>query len=194
MGTTEDITLACTAEQYLVELRRQSKQAGELIAGLTVAQFNWQPNAGRSWSIAQCLEHLTATNQVYLAAIRPAVQSSRGSQAEIVYRPGGWLTSRFIASMEPPPKQKFRAFRKIQPKPSQYRSEEVLSHFLSEQEDLAKFVSDSRQLDLGRIRFWNPFLKGVLFTVSSGLLLIGAHNRRHLWQAERVKEGKGFPS
>src|SRR5215831_14010121 len=86
MGTTEDITLACTAEQYLVELRRQSKQAGELIAGLTVAQFNWQPNAGRSWSIAQCLEHLTATNQVYLAAIRPAVQSSRGSQAEIVWR------------------------------------------------------------------------------------------------------------
>jgi len=93
--------------------------------------------------------------------------------------------------MEPPPKQKFRAFRKIQPKPSQYRSEEVLSHFLSEQEDLAKFVSDSRQLDLGRIRFWNPFLKGVLFTVSSGLLLIGAHNRRHLWQAERVKEATG---
>jgi len=30
-------------------------------------------------------------------------------------------------------------------------------------------------------------------TISSGLLLIGAHNRRHLWQAERVKERAGFP-
>ena len=96
-------------------------------------------------------------------------------------------------SMEPPPTRKFRAFRKIIPAPSGYRAEEVLSRFLAPQQRLNEFVFQSREMDLGSIRFRNPFLKGVRLTISSGLLLIGAHNRRHLWQAETVRKSAEFP-
>jgi hypothetical protein len=30
-------------------------------------------------------------------------------------------------------------------------------------------------------------------TVDTELLIIAAHNRRHLWQAENVKKDDGFP-
>lgn len=194
MNDAQPNPLSCTADEYSAELQRQSRHASDFLRALTPAQFNWQPDGGKNWSIAQCVQHLAVTNQIYLAALRSVVQNCRKARQATDYRPGGWLTRRFIASMEPPPKQRFRAFRKIQPASLQYTVDAVLSRFLAEQEDLARFVSDTRDFDLGAVRFWNPFLKGARFTVSSGLLLVGAHNRRHLWQAERVKETAGFPS
>ncbi len=41
-------------------------------------------------------------------------------------------------------------------------------------------------MDLNRIRFKNPFVHLLSFTVGTGLLIILAHDRRHLWQAEQV--------
>jgi hypothetical protein len=42
-------------------------------------------------------------------------------------------------------------------------------------------------LDLAGIRFVNPFLPGVRFSLATGLHVIAAHERRHLWQAWRVR-------
>jgi hypothetical protein len=186
--------IECSPQEYLLELDRQTSQARSLAGGLSSGALNWRPNDS-SWSIAQCLEHLSATNRIYLEAMRAGVQrnprSARHGPRD--FRPGGWLTRRFIISMEPPPKQKFRAFRKIQPAPTEYDGEAVLSGFLTAQQNLAAFISGSRDGDMGCVWFWNPFLKGFRFTVSSGLLLIAAHNRRHLWQAEQVKRNPGFP-
>jgi hypothetical protein len=33
----------------------------------------------------------------------------------------------------------------------------------------------------------------VNFTVATGLLVITAHNRRHLWQAEQILKRQDFP-
>lgn len=196
MNTPDIKDATCSADQYLFELQRQSEHAKRLVSGMTAAQLNWRPEGGQAWSVAQCIEHLSATNRIYLASLYEVAEPGSGQPASDagVYRPGGWLTRRFITSMEPPPKQKFGAFRKIQPASTEYQGEAVLSVFLAEQEKLAAFVTDRRQIDLGTIRFWNPFLKGMRFTVSSGLLLIGAHNRRHLWQAEQVKKHESFPN
>ncbi len=38
-------------------------------------------------------------------------------------------------------------------------------------------------VDKFRIRFPNPFLPALRFTVGAGFLIIAAHERRHLWQA-----------
>jgi hypothetical protein len=54
-------------------------------------------------------------------------------------------------------------------------------------------VRDGAELDLNRIRFHNPFVATLRFTVGAGLLIIAAHNRRHLWQAEQVRQAAGFP-
>jgi hypothetical protein len=50
------------------------------------------------------------------------------------------------------------------------------------------------EMDFNRIRFHNPIIVLFPFTVATGLLIINAHDRRHLWQATRVKESSGFPA
>jgi hypothetical protein len=62
----------------------------------------------------------------------------------------------------------------------------VLRAFIAAHDQTRAMVRDAQQLDLNRIRFKNPFIGVLRFTVGSGLLIIGAHNRRHLWQARQV--------
>jgi hypothetical protein len=196
MSPSAPAGLACSPEQYAAELQRQNEHAAVLINGLTKAALNWQPNGGASWSIGQCLEHLTATNTVYLAAMNEGIEAKKVPlpPSSGVFASKGWFSRYFIQSMEPPPKRKFRASRKVMPARSDHQGDLLLTGFLTAQQNIAEFVANFGDVDLGRIRFRNPFIRGVRFTVSTGLLLIGAHNRRHLWQAERVKKSAGFPA
>jgi hypothetical protein len=51
----------------------------------------------------------------------------------------------------------------------------------------------SSGIEFNRVRFKNPFVPLLRFTVGTGLMVINAHDRRHLWQAERVQVAPGFP-
>src|SRR5262245_36068849 len=54
------------------------QDASRLVAPLDDAQFNWQPDK-RQWSIAQCLDHLTRANRIYLDAMRAAAARARSA-------------------------------------------------------------------------------------------------------------------
>ncbi len=47
---------------------------------------------------------------------------------------------------------------------------------------LRAFLRAHADLDLAAVRFPNPFLRGVRFSLATGLHVITAHKRRHLWQ------------
>jgi hypothetical protein len=44
-----------------------------------------------------------------------------------------------------------------------------------------------------KYNFRNPFVPVIRFTVGTGLEILSKHERRHLLQAERVRESAGFP-
>jgi hypothetical protein len=48
--------------------------------------------------------------------------------------------------------------------------------------------------DVNRIRFANPFVPLVRFTVGTGVEVIWKHQRRHLAQAERILKSAAFPT
>ena len=176
----------------LDDLEKSDDGARRLAGDLSDAQVNWQPDE-TAWSIAQCLDHLGRANTVYAAALQEAVKETRTKKEEqpAAIRPG-WLGRLFIASLEPPPRRKLRAPKQIVPA-SRMGCREVLEAFLRSQEDMRAVIQEAANLDLNRIRFRNPFIGFLRFTVGTGLLIITAHNRRHLWQAERVLESPGFP-
>jgi len=62
----------------------------------------------------------------------------------------------------------------------------VLSTFIASHNELRSLIHDAREINLNRIRFKNPFVSLLRFTVGTGILIIGAHDRRHLWQAKQV--------
>ena len=165
------------------------RDARALVAGFTEAQGAWRPAAG-AWSVAECLDHLGTANRVYLAAMRtPAERAQRaGRKRRGPARPGllgGW----FVSYLEPPvkPAFKIKAPRAIRPRTAPSLTD-AMTNFLRSQDEVRKFLRTYADIDLTRIRFANPFIRGVRFGLATGLHVIAAHERRHLWQAWRVRE------
>jgi DinB superfamily len=179
--------LPADLQAILNELGRTDQEARQLVAELSEAQLNWRPGGSTQWSVAQCLDHLGQINSVYVAALRSALGEAnpRADARRNPIRPG-WFGRWFISQMEPPPRRKLKS-----PKPgvpvAHKSGAEVLENFLAVHQELRSLVREARDLDLNRVRFRNPFVGVIRFPVGTGLLIIGAHDRRHLWQANQVR-------
>src|SRR5689334_17210062 len=179
-------TLPADLQSVLNELDRADQQARQLVSDLSEAQLNWQPGAG-AWSVAQCLGHLGQMNSVLTAALRSAVrQADKNSVMPRQPIQPGWFGRWFIQQMEAPPRRKMKTPR--QGVPDAHKSgEEILRAFIAAHDELRSLIHEARDLDLNRIRFRNPFIGLLRYTVGTALLVIGAHDRRHLWQARQVR-------
>lgn len=147
----------------------------------------WTPAPGL-WSIAECLDHLAVTNQVYLNAMQQAAVRARSKGrvrrgAAVPGLVGGW----FASQLEPPVKagRKFKSTRNIQPRPSPLLAD-AYGDFVLAQQRVRQFIRENADLDLAGVRFANPIIRGLRFSLASGLFIILAHERRHLWQARQV--------
>jgi hypothetical protein len=170
------------------ELEAAERDARALVQGLRDEQGEWCAEPG-SWSVAHCLDHLATGNRVYLAAMRPAAERAR---AEGRLRKGpakpGPIGRLFAWQLEPPVKTWFRqrAPRTIRPRPAP-RLREAFEAFVAEQLEVLSFLHEHAGLDLAGVRFPNPFIRGIRFSLATGLHVIAAHERRHLWQAWNVR-------
>jgi hypothetical protein len=163
--------------------------ARALVAGLTEARGAWRAEEG-SWSVAECLDHLGTANRVYLGAMESSAARARsdGRRRRGPARPGlvgGW----FVRYLEPPvkPRLKSKAPRVIRPRTAPALDDAIAS-FLASQDEVRAFLRTYADIDLAGVRFPNPFIRGVRFSLATGLHVIAAHERRHLWQAWRVRE------
>jgi hypothetical protein len=189
------MTLAASpawSERLLSEFTDSDARLKILTAGLSPAQLNWPPRAG-AWSIGKCIEHLAISSDVYLTAIASALigRQPDGPVDEIVLgRFGGYFIRNFI---EPTPTTKrARAPRKITPTLSSVDAG-IVDRFLAGNEKARALVRRAAGYDVNRVRFRNPFIPLLRFSVGTGLQLHSSHERRHLLQAERVKASPGFP-
>jgi len=164
------------------------RDARALVAGLTDTGGGWRAEPG-SWSVAECLDHLATANRVYLAAMAPAAAQARSDRRErrgpaepgLV---GGW----FVRYLEPPVKArlKSKAPRTIRPRTAPALGD-AFAAFLASHGEVRTFLRTYAGIDLAGVRFPNPFIRGVRFSLATGLHVIAAHERRHLWQAWRVR-------
>jgi len=172
------------------ELSANDQTAQALARGLTEEQLNWQPQPG-SWSVGQCLEHLCLTNEAYLTWISVALKEKPDSPVEQITP--GWFGRWFIRNfVEPSPGSK-RVSAPAKIRPAARLDLAVVSRFLSSNKSCRELIVRACGKDINRIRFRNPFVPGVRFTVGTGLEIIVGHERRHLLQAERVRDLVNFP-
>ncbi len=167
-------------------LQDNLRRAEELVARYPAAVLERALATGR-WSAAQCLAHLAAANQVYIGAMRAALQPAlhlRNHERSGPMRPG-LLARWFLAQLEPPPGLRVRAPRGVVP-PSATEAKAALRALRGTQLAVIELLQESQRLDLNRVRFACPFLRMVRLRAGSGFLIIAAHERRHLWQAERA--------
>lgn len=165
------------------------RDARGLTAGLTETRGAWRREP-TSWSVAECLDHLAIANRVYLRAMQPpaAAALAAGRRRRRAARPG-FIGRWFVATLEPPvkPHLKTKARAIIRPRPSPPLSD-AMTAFLASHAEVRRFVRTYAEIDLAGVRFPNPLVRGIRFSLATGLHVIAAHERRHLWQAWRVRE------
>ena len=77
--------------------------------------------------------------------------------------------------------------------PSQQIETNILERFLRSNQQAREVVRKASEFDVNRIRFKNPLIPLIRFTVGTGLEIVCKHQARHLLQAERVKQSAEFP-
>ncbi|HET9371218.1 MAG TPA: DinB family protein [Vicinamibacterales bacterium] len=182
---TDDRALPAWARQIIDELHASDRHAGDVARGLTVAELNWRASPA-TWSVGQCLQHLLQANAVYLPPIAAALD--RRLESPVAAITPGWFGRWFIAAyIEPssPKRRRGRAPRKIAP--AAEVAADVLDRFLASNETARELVRRASRHDVNRVRFVNPFVPVIRFTVGTGLEIIWRHQRRHLQQADAIR-------
>lgn len=195
----------------LREIDANREEAVALASGLTPPQLWWRPEEDR-WSVGECLDHLVRTGEAYLVVLDEAIDAGweKRRTGHPPFRRS--LLGRWIArALEPPPGLKVRAPSRIRPRrpeepgagiesTPESTEEEAgpgdegpLPRFLALRARLARRLGDAKGLDAGRVKVRSPFIPLLRVDLVSAFRVVVAHERRHLWQARRVKEEPGFP-
>jgi hypothetical protein len=180
----------------IAALRRQfedlSAAADALTAPLTDAQFTWQPPDGK-WSVSQCLDHLNAAARAYLPRLDEGIADaiSRGLYGEGPFR-YNWLGRLSVSVTEPPPRVRVKNPMAFAPGQSRSR-QEVLPAFRAYQVQYIDRLHQANGLDLARARVASPSSRFIRLPLGSAFLVLAAHERRHIWQAERVIARTDYP-
>lgn len=176
--------------ELIAELDAIDQNAKLLTAELSSKQLNWQP-APDTWSIGQCLEHLCIFNEMYLPRISAALVDKPVLGVQQITL--GWFARWFIGNfVEPSPVSK-RASAPKKIKPSSLVEASVLDRLLRTNQDARELILHAQRYNVNRIRFVNPIVPIIRFTVGAGLRITCGHERRHLLQAQRVKQSPTFP-
>jgi hypothetical protein len=188
-------TLPADLQRILDEIDAADRAGEALATTATDEQFHWRPRGGQGWSIAQCLDHLAVINIFYSAPVRQAIEEARtrGWTRNGSALPG-FFGRRFIASQEPPVKRRFRAPGRVRPAAAQRSREAILADYHHAHTVLRQVIAAAADVDINRATLPNPFLRIVRLRVSTALMVLAAHDRRHLWQAEQVRTAPGFPA
>jgi hypothetical protein len=195
-GCYQGTLTASSLPPELADLDRQfaaaKAEASELVNGLYDLQFNWRPDA-HSWSMSECLLHLNMVGDRCVHMLETALTGARrrGRVGRGPFR-YGWLGKWIIARTEPPSKHKYRAPRAFTPAYGQ-PIPAVLPTFRHLQERLSLQLEQASGLDLAHIKVPAPEARLLRFNLQLTFAWIAAHQRRHLWQARRVRNHVGFP-
>jgi DinB superfamily len=189
-----EATLPAWAAQATDELHACDRWADALARNLTTDELNWRP-APDAWSVGQCLHHLYVTNEQYLPPIAKALDGRAVHPVQEITP--GWFSRYFIRNYIAPPapgatvKTRARAPRQIAPAVNVDPS--VLDQLLRTNVAARDLIRRAASFDVNRIRFQNPFVPLIRFTIGTGVEVIWKHQRRHLAQAERIVESPAFP-
>jgi len=183
--------LPAELESLISQFEAADRDARAVTDGLDENTGTWRPAEG-AWSVAHCLDHLAVSNRVYLQPLVVATTTGR-ARRQFRKRPArpGLIGGLFIYSLEPPVRLRMRNPRKSTPQ-SAPPLRESLDAFLAAQHEIRQFIHTVADLDLNAIRFVNPFQNWIRFSIATGLNVLAAHDRRHLWQAWNVRERCGL--
>jgi hypothetical protein len=174
------------------ELQRACDEVRTRYAGLPGELLAWKLDE-ESWSVSECLEHLTVTNGAYRNVLLPSLERARrrGVGPGTEFR-GGRFGRWFAGVVGPKVGIKVRAPKVFRPGVAAV-PEGAPERFIRSQEEIREVLDSAVSVELDRVMVRSPVTPLIRFRLGDVFLIITAHARRHLEQAARVTEAPGFP-
>ncbi len=169
-------------ESLLQQIEDASREAKTLTTGRSHADLTTSLEAN-SWSLAQCLDHLAQTTNVFLPVIAEAIGRAPRLGSNRRLRTGA-LTQMLIRNLEPPYRLRFKALKAIVPQHHDFESAQ--NAFEESQLRLVETIQSAVGLALDEVRIESPVYARVSYNVYGALRILAAHQRRHLWQIEQI--------
>jgi hypothetical protein len=179
------------------ELDSIARDVTSTLGALDERQLNWRPDESR-WSVAQCLDHLLATNREMFGAMDRALDPAhpRSVWQRLPFTPA--LFGRvMIQSLTPTAKRKFPAPPTAHPSTSTIDAAIVRRFIDGQRQAIARVQAlegGGAGRDPDRVIMVSPFAAFITYSVLDAWRIIVAHERRHLAQAQRVVATAGFPA
>jgi uncharacterized damage-inducible protein DinB len=171
-------------ESILKNLAESRDRLLRAAQGLSREQLHYRAAPGR-WTVAECLEHLTAVEGAVLGIIQRTLSEGpdaskrsafEGKDAALVEDIAGRIT-------------RFQAPEFLAPS-GRWSDDQLLKEFDAARRNTGEFAS-STEADLRRHFFKHPVFGDL--DLYQWLLLVAAHCDRHRTQAEEVMASTGFP-
>ena len=176
-------------DEIKIQLDAASQKASSTVNSVSFEQLKQRPKPDK-WSIAECLVHLNLSSQAEIDVLNDAYKQIPTKQISAEKQFKMDLLGRFLKwTLEPPPMSifKVKTTEKFQPVAIEPLSE-ILPTFLALQEQPKASVDAANGLPLDQIKVVSPFSSKIKYNLLSCFNILLAHERRHLWQAEKVKE------
>lgn len=169
-------------DSVLHQVENITLRAKHLAAGRSQSDLATRLEA-TSWSVVECLDHLTQTANAFIPAIASAMAGAPRLTANRALRTGT-LTRLFIRNLEPPYRLRFKVLTPLIPRRHDYDS--AWGAFEEAQVQLAKTIRSAAGLAIDRVRVVSPVYARFRYNVYGALCMLSAHERRHLWQMEQI--------
>ena len=167
------------------EIDEATAWAHRLVGNLGTDGWERRPAPAR-WSAGEQIVHLNLASRAYLPSLRDAVVQGRAQalSSEGPYRRDflGWLLCKMT---EPPVRIRTKTTAQFIPQAALAPPDEVMRDFDALQEEVKAVIREARGLPLDRLKVRSPFDPRLRYNVYSALRLIPAHQRHHLWLAEK---------
>ncbi|MGH9657990.1 MAG: DinB family protein [Bryobacteraceae bacterium] len=167
-------------EKAVAYLEASRQQLHDAVAGLSEAQWRFQPAAER-WSVADCVEHIAVVEELILAEVEKALREPP--------RPHG-DSSKDAIVLRAVPNRSRRVTAPEHVRPSRRWPDPAAAFDERRARSLA--FARTTQADL-RAHFYPHFILGDL-DAYQWLLFLSAHAERHIAQLNEVKADPGFPA
>lgn len=173
--------------EFTAEFRAFKSKAEHLFRAIEPDEGVIRP-APAKWSIQECFEHLSRTGYLYLNKAWYVMENPpeivQDNVACTYRRHIRW----FIWLMEPPYRWKLRAPKSFRPtrEPKMDRLDKTLEQFINLQNQFIKLIDNMQERDTLPGRITSPLTKWLDFTPCEFFAAVAAHQRRHLWQAEKT--------
>jgi hypothetical protein len=148
---------------------------------LDLDQLNQPPQAGE-WSILQCFDHLNLTHDYYRAKMAPSLANPVPASVPDLYSPSFW--GRIYMHFAFNPRYSFPSPAFVRPEATSALSRDVLTNYLTRQEELLQLLAEAGQIDLRRTTLHVE--KIVNFNLGDCFKVLVYHDGLHMGQAERV--------